>query len=302
MTAVTRTLLGGLVDYAGLFPPAALDMSSAARNFASYRAGDEAWMLGRFVVPVSRLAELESAAASLLPRDEHEDPWRISALATDVEGELPRVEAFNVRHADALGGSGAAVVDTLEIRVSTPGDIVRAASALRGTLNPYFEIPLSSDPASLIATIATVGARAKVRTGGVTRDVFPTAAELTTFMRCCHDAGVPFKATAGLHHPLRAEYRLTYERDSATGMMFGFLNVFLAAAFLRHGVDDREVQALLEERDPRALRFEDERIAWRGHTLDLGDIAAARRDAAISFGSCSFTEPVDELRALTFLE
>lgn len=301
MTAVTRTLLGGLVDYAGLFPPAALDMASAVRDFARFRAGADAWMLGRFIVPVSRLEELGAAAAVVRPREAHEEPWRIAALATDVDRELPLAEAFNAHQAQGGRGAGLALVDVLEIRVASPGDIVRAASALRGTMDPYFEIPVSCDPSSLIATIATVGARAKVRTGGVTPDLFPTAAELTRFMRCCHDAGVPFKATAGLHHPLRGDYRLTYEPDSVAGPMFGFLNVFLAAAFMRHGLGDSEIHALLEERDPRAFRFEDEQVRWRGHALDLGEIAAARRDSAISFGSCSFSEPVDELRALTLL-
>ena len=84
-----------------------------------------------------------------------------------------------------------------------------------------------------LAVLSAAGARAKVRTGGVTEGAFPASHALARFIQSCADAGVPFKATAGLHHPLRGEYRLTYEPGSPHGMMFGFLNVFLAAAFAR---------------------------------------------------------------------
>ena len=95
-------------------------------------------------------------------------------------------------------------------------------------------------PAPLVAAIARRGGRAKMRTGGVTAEAFPTAAQVLRFLRACTEARVPFKATAGLHHPLRAEYRLTYAPDSPRGTMFGFLNVFLTAVLLRHGLSDKD--------------------------------------------------------------
>jgi hypothetical protein len=80
-------------------------------------------------------------------------------------------------------------------------------------------------------------------------------------------------------------------------MMFGFLNVFLAAAFVHHGMGDADVVRLLEERSPEAIRFSGGAVEWRGHRLDQGAIAAARAAGIAAFGSCSFTEPVGELRA-----
>ena len=74
------TLLAGLVDYAGLFPPAALDMSDAVREYAGYRRGTHAWMLGRFVLPVGRLGEFEAAAATVLPT-EPSQAWPLAVLA-----------------------------------------------------------------------------------------------------------------------------------------------------------------------------------------------------------------------------
>ena len=64
-SAALRTLVAGVVDYAGLFPPAGLDMPAAVRHYAECRVGDDAWMLGRFVVQAARLDEWESAVAAL---------------------------------------------------------------------------------------------------------------------------------------------------------------------------------------------------------------------------------------------
>jgi len=74
-----HTLLHGAIDYAGLFPPAALDLGAAVANYASYRSGTACWALGRLIVPAARLRELEAAAAPCFPTGVH--PWRISALA-----------------------------------------------------------------------------------------------------------------------------------------------------------------------------------------------------------------------------
>ena len=162
----------------------------------------------------------------------------------------------------------------------------------------YVEVPLDPDPAPLVAAIARAGGRAKARTGGVTPDAFPQPAELLRFLRAVTAAGVPFKVTAGLHHPLRAEYRLTYEADSPRGTMYGFLNVFLTAAFLRAGLADADALRLLEERSPDAFRFLPDAIEWRGRRVDRATIAATRAQGIGGFGSCSFTEPVGELKEL----
>ena len=124
---------------------------------------------------------------------------------------------------------------------------------------------------------------------------------MTTVPQIVRDAGVPFKATAGLHHPLRAEYRLTYEPGSACGTMFGFLNLFLAAAFMGAGLDDAAAERLLEERDRTAFHFDAEGVEWRGRRLDLDRIRRTRESAIISFGSCSFIEPIGDLQSLGLL-
>jgi hypothetical protein len=292
------TLLAGLVDYAGLFPPAALEMPDAVREYAGHRRGSHAWMLGRFVLPVARLGDFAHAADELLPRDAA-DAWPLAVLAsTDPAETVKLVGEFNCRH--AAPGAGRATADTLELKASTPAEIGLIVPKLPAWLVPYVEIPLQDDPAPFVAELARHGGRAKARTGGLAASAFPRPAEVARFIVECTRAGVPFKATAGLHHPLRGEYRLTYETGSMSGTMFGFLNVFLAAAFARTGATEADVARLLEERDPAAVTFGDDGVRWRGRHVPLDALREARA-AAVSFGSCSFREPVDDLTALGLL-
>ena len=189
----------------------------------------------------------------------------------------------------------------LEVKAADMASLTRAVRSVPAGVEAYVEIPIAEDPADLLAALAAQGARAKVRTGGVTPEAFPAPRELARFIRLAADQGVPFKATAGLHHPIRAEYPLTYEPGSARGTMYGYLNLFLAAAFAQEGLSIAELEGVLEERDASAFAFDETGVRWRGHFAALESIAALRTRVALSFGSCSFTEPVGELRALGLL-
>jgi hypothetical protein len=293
-----RLLLEHSIDYAGLFPPAALAMRPALENYAGYRASPDSWALGRFVVPAGRLQELETAASGLLPSGDLE-PWRLSVLiGPHLEADLRRMEELNSRHA---AGAGALVADVVELKAETAEAVEAALSRLPRHLPAFVELPVARDPGPALAVIARHRAGAKVRTGGVTEDAFPASEDLLRFLRAAVSACVPFKATAGLHHPLRARHRLTYEPDSASGTMFGFLNLFLAAAFLRQGMSDGDARRLLEEGDPASIAFDRDGVSWRGHRLDGPALAEARRSGLGAFGSCSFEEPIGDLAALGLL-
>jgi hypothetical protein len=83
--------------------------------------------------------------------------------------------------------------------------------------------------------------------------------------------------------------------------MHGFLNLLIASALAWHGACKAVVQGALEERDPDSLRFEDDRAGWREHWLSFNELAAARAEFITGFGSCSFDEPVAEMKALGLL-
>ena len=293
-----RVLLYAIVDYAGLFPPASLDMAAATREYAAQRGATDAWALGRFVLPAARLEEFETASKDILPRDAA-GSWALSALlGSDLEEDLGRIERFNERHADAR--QGAVLVDTVELKTHTPRDVMRASDLLDRRFDTYMEVPMHEDPAEMIAAIAQTVAKAKIRTGGVTLDAFPTGTQVLRFIQRCIAHDVAFKATAGLHHPWRGEYRLTYAADAPRGTMFGFLNVLLCTAALLGGVSEDVALAVLEERDGRAVAFDGEGARWRGQRFDTELLERARERMA-AFGSCSFREPMDDLRAAQLL-
>jgi hypothetical protein len=301
MTNSIRALLSGIVDYAGLFPPARLSMIPAVQNYARYLAGEHSWMLGRFVVPASRLIEFETAAFDLLPRDAGEEPWRLSVLTSgNVDSDMALVSDFNRRHVE-VERAGGVLIDCAELKPLPEDDIRGAARSIPLSVRTYFEVPIADDPTALLSVVADCDGRAKVRTGGVTRDLFPAPGHLARFLAACKRSKVAFKATAGLHHPLSSDYPMTYDPGSDSARMFGFLNVFLAAAFLREGVSLHETASLLEEESPSAFGFDDRGTTWRGHRLQVDAVSRTRTEFAISFGSCSFEEPVGDLKGIGWL-
>lgn len=258
-----RPLLEHLIDYAGLFPPSALPMARAVENYLRYRESPESWMLARFVVPVSRLDEFESCAPP------HSN-ITLSVLASpNLDADISRIACARFP------------IDTIELKAEDTAQIESMMRRIPARLTAYIE----TGDAALIPAIHAAGARAKMRTGGVTPEAIPPPARVARFIEICAATATPFKATAGLHHPLRCFRPLTYSEGGPSGWMFGFLNVFIAAALALKG--ERAQPALVEE-------------TFSDHGLTAEDFAAARK-FAISFGSCSFEEPVEDLRSLHLL-
>ncbi|MBA4137761.1 MAG: hypothetical protein C0518_10635 [Opitutus sp.] len=287
-------LLDSLIDYAGLFPPAKLTMPDAVWAYARYLTGPDRSLLGRFIVPLARLGEFESAYAQL--PGEQTRGWRLSVIGgPDSAADWDVIHAFNSRHADAR-------IVSVETKAATAAEVLRAVSSLPPIVEAWVELaPNSPELASLLAAVRSTGRGAKLRTGGVTPEAFPAARDVVNFLRACHDAGVMLKATAGLHHPLRGEFRLTYEANAPSGRMFGFLNVFLTATLIHTGGIEADALALLEESEARAFNVTPEFVAWRGHRFTADQLAATRKNFCRSFGSCSFTEPLEGLRQNSWL-
>jgi hypothetical protein len=291
-------LLRDLIDYAGLFPPASLAMMPSVANYDGYLRSEWNWILGRFIVLVARLGEFEEAFAGLpaAPGTRFTN-WRLSALlGSDPIADVSRIREFNARMTSSSSGR-IARVESVEVKVASADEIKRLSGIIPEELTTYFEVPLASCGEG-IAAVAGCGRRAKIRTGGETADKFPAPESVIEFIRLCAAAKVPFKATAGLHHPLRSVHRFTYQPESPSGIMHGFINVFLAAAFLRAGMEGKVAVELLGEQSAQAFHFDADGAAWREYRLSRNEIAATRQSFAVSFGSCSFTEPIEDLRAL----
>jgi hypothetical protein len=252
-----RVLLDSLIDYAGLFPPAFLPIAEAAHNYDEYRRGEYAWALGRFVVPAARMHEV--------PAD-----FPLSVLAT--ADSLPDAHVIEVKATSAE-----------EI------DVIAQQAASGQTI--YVEVT----DFDLLDVIAHYRLRAKIRTGGVSADAFPPAEQVATFIRACRQKKIAFKATAGLHHPIRCAKPFTYDSDSPVGRMHGFVNVFLAAAM------PGSASLILREENPRSFGFDDGGIWFRDLRVTTDELARVRSQSAISFGSCSFEEPIRDLLELGWL-
>ena len=324
-------LLGGMVDYAGLFPPSALSMAEAVRNHAAYLSGPDRWALGRFVLPAGRILEFREAVEPFL--QPHGPTWDLSVLvgpdpAREVEEVLEllrwgqgriRVGAVETR----LGSpeeAGPRVAALEPLRTSAqesnpPGEATSngAASAPDGEtsrphrtspLEIWLEVPVlevGDDPHRMDAFLTAIrdaGALAKIRTGGVRSELFPPPDVVTLFMERAQALGLRFKATAGLHHVIWGYYPLTYEPEAPRANMSGYLNVFLAAAVLQAGGDRAEARAALLERDPARLRADEDGLHWGSRHIAVAELTRLRTEGIAGFGSCSLREPVDELKDL----
>jgi hypothetical protein len=284
-------LLHGLIDDAGLFPPARKPMARAVADHAAARAGPARWMLGRFLCPVSRLEELARHA----PLD---GSWSYGAIFDGdgddwldaVRGDLCRVAAFagrdSVAAVEARLPPGAAVRETIESFARALGE--------HGPAHPmdaFLEVS-TWDPGEIEATLGAIAATrsvaplgAKVRCGGLSAAAFPPAAALAAFVDGARRYGVPFKATAGLHHPFRTV-------DAELGVLqHGFVNLLAATA-----LPAAPAVELIEDADPRSFAIERDGLRWRAHRAD-GDAVARARALFTGYGCCRFEEPVDDLTA-----
>ena len=301
MVEAVRALLQGVVDYAGTFPPAKLELAEALATYARARTGKHAWMLGRSVIPASLLGDFVRVALNGGSQDPpllkgNGSPWPLSLIAKGDAGEREMVERFNMEK------RGRAVIAALEFPPLSNAEIDQIARQTLDGVEMFFEVPLGQDFAGRVATVAFHGARVKIRTGGVVANAFPDASELVRCMRVCANSRVAFKASAGLHHAVCGRYALTYEADSALASMYGFLNICVAATLVHMGAPDTTAVDALREGSAKAFAFTPGGLVWRDRTLRTTDLADARRSFFRSFGSCAFSEPVEDLERLGLME
>jgi hypothetical protein len=256
-------LFSSLIDYAGVFPPAGHSLAEAQRRYERAMTSPDGWILGPMLIRASQLEDYNGSAQLGIVADAPfaEDAHRI----VQVEGRTDAATAFaTITHLVLLA-------PVVYIESIDPADV---------TLLEVIEH--SRD--------AGHDVRAKIRTGGATAEAFPTSQEVASFIQACASRGIPFKATAGLHHPVR------HASDVAGAVEHGFINMLAA---VRCSLSDRPetVIACLDETDPEA--FDLGSATWRGVGRDVTDRQI--RDVFRSIGSCSFQEPAGYLHDLGIL-
>jgi hypothetical protein len=323
MKSSVRAFFGGIIDYAGLFPPARLSMAEAFRKYASYWAKPDSWMLGRFVCPASRLEEVPLFDHRVLAWD---PPFVIAAVG---RGGATSPQFFDGLRADldavrAFGDGAPVMIDAFEVRL--PPEICAASEAdlrqffLRITdlfesrddsLCRYFETPQGNEwhesAERVIRLLAEIGDACpgnghwprpgfKLRCGGLEPAAIPSVDDVAFALTRCRDNQVPFKATAGLHQALR------HFDAGLESPVHGFLNVF-GAGVLAHArrLSEPQVRLIVADDNPKEFAFDDEGFHWRDWHVTTGEIILARKNLLLSFGSCSFDEPLEDLRNLGLL-
>lgn len=311
MPAAFDHFMSRLVDYAGLFPPASLDMASAVANYDRYRRQADVWMLGRFICPADRLEEMRAC----LPDDfASGGAWECSVLVghpSDPGEALARLARQLGLIRKVVGDHrGQLVVPALEMPIpaAAVAEVVSFLAELQGVFaggsgtgrDLYLEVPAGADPATdgmVLDAIARSGFRAKFRCGGVTPEAFPSLDRLAGVIATVARLELPLKCTAGLHHPVR------HQAIEPPVMMHGFINVF-GAGLLAYdqNLETGIIRDCLAETDPAAFRFSDGAFRWRDHEVAAEAVARWRDRMLSGFGSCSFDEPREDLRGLGLLD
>lgn len=313
-----------IIDYAGLFPPADLPLDAAIRNYASYKKSDNAWMLSRFIIPASRLealsiygdelfadhppfvfsvlgrgtqttADFEAALDAVISacrtfKADHD--WHVE---TDLlEMKLPKETAFS-HDVDLLHQLMDRTAETLNRHAVTPNTIFYEG---------FFDKSWRKDIDAILQAIAKHNEAAKhyenynyaaykIRCGGVEAEHFPSPEQVAFVLTRARELNVPIKGTAGLHHPVR------HYAESVQTTMHGFLNVFGGAMLgYANDLNDKELEEILKEEDAEQFIFTDEAFSWKSYSISTEEIKTLREIALLSYGSCSFDEPREDLQKL----
>lgn len=283
-----------VLDDAAIFPPGNLPLPDAVRAHLAHGVAPYADLVGPLVVGFADLPVLAEATADL-PAGSLALSVTVPApaLVAEVVERVRGIRAARLAALEVAVPEGVAATDVVPVLdaalgvpdrrnshlTDEPSSVSREFRRSTGETPPttYVELPRDPRREALVAELARSSYRAKLRTGGVRADLHPDEAELAEAVVALVRAGVPFKATAGLHHALR-------NTDPETGFeQHGFLNLLAATAAAEGGADPDDVAAILAERDAR-------RLPEAPTTTLLGSI-----------GTCSITEPVDELTDLGLL-
>ena len=317
-----KSFLNNLIDYAGLFPPAGLDLDSALANYRKYHKSEFDLALSRFILQVSRLSETSDI---LRNTDLTEKDLNFSILPTPGKN-IKELKENIISDVIACKNFIAEFPDSIEINtfeIKLPDELFESYDShkfydlicyINEKLNSvtdkgtvvFFEGTLKSvwqkNSEYLIDSVyknnlSNTPSGFKLRTGGLTPDAFPDSKQIAFCIKKCLDTKVAMKFTAGLHHPFR------HSDKSIGAKMHGFVNVFGAGiTAMRHDITDAGIVEMLDDEDPDNFKFTNDSFSWKGWQSEIDDIDFARKDLVLSYGSCSFDEPIDDLKSLNLIK
>ncbi len=319
-----EAFMNNMIDYAGLFPPADLPLEEAIENYAQYVAGSNAWMLSRFIIPARRLSDLSAYAGDYFSA---KTPFPFSVLGkgtdtlSEFSSEIDAVLEHCTEFCDTYPNQVA--TDMLEMKLPKEAALSNDVELLQKLMDDTaLQLSQSEETPSMIFYEGVLDAtwrknveailRAlalhnqqllktqnyqyaafKLRCGGVEPEHFPSVEQVAFVLTKAREHNVAVKGTAGLHHPVR------HYAESVQTKMHGFFNVFGGAMLgYAHDLNASELENILNEEDAEQFSFTDENFSWKEYSISTEEIAALRETALLSYGSCSFEEPIEDLQKL----
>jgi len=289
MTPGLRLLLTHRFDYAGLFPPARLELQPALIEYLEHQRSADAWMLGQFVCPARLLAEVPP---------EQPPPVTVVGTSGKDEAEFRQNLLIDAKQIESYQERSGGLVGGYEVRL--PGALSdRVFKLIRETLGPGLGIFCEAPPTPELVERVLLPLRDsgcqlgyKLRCGGLDPAGFPSIEQVASVLLACRDLDVSLKLTAGLHHPLR-----NFDRGLQTPM-HGFVNILMASLLARaRGLGFGEITEVLTSNQAGDFHWSEVGCGWREHRVSLGEVREIGSGIS-AIGSCSFTEPRDDLRAL----
>ena len=330
-----RTFMHGLIDYAGLFPPANLPLNEAIDDYIKHLKGENSWMLGRFIIPVTKLNYLDVFVAlfddigglklSVLGSGGNSDDEYLN----NIDQDIVKINDYRKKH------KGKVEIDVYECRLpsNSPSEhTMKKATELlnENNLSHYHEFPELPDvginystdedesswdeviPPTVKMISSFDGAGIKLRCGGIVKEAFPSVEQVAAMIQTCALMGASMKCTAGLHHPIR------HFTDDYDTYMHGFINTFSAGVFTSKFPNPESSQEkfrmfmllshMIDEQNAKNFKFGDRKMIWKVgddretvFEFDNEIIEDCRKKRMISYGSCSFQEPIDDLKQLGWM-
>jgi hypothetical protein len=300
---VRTASFAALIDYAGLFPPTALNMSGAVDGYRSARSSPAHWLAGRYLCPSSRLVELAGELTRSIQLGEGR--WEIGViLENEPSGSIgtaaAEAQSFHIEMQPAAISASAEAKIT-DYSVAGVGATIDTISAIQPEIFAFLEVDRSTSIRDQVANVADAlnnrgqAGGLKLRCGGAEAALFPSTGEVAEFIFAATAHGLPFKATAGLQRPVR------HYDEAIDTWHHGFVNLLIASGAAADGESASTVEAIVTETNPAAFSVSPAFATWRDISIPGSAIRRTRRDGFVAYGSCEFNEPVEALAALAFL-
>ena len=325
MTKSFYSFMQGIIDYAGMFPPANLELTPAFSNYLDYINSDDEWMMDKFVCSMRSFEEITDTDSNVYKLLQDYDSKRLisfSLLLTggmtakeflkSLEAELKFIKYFTDNNTNTEANS-------FEVKIPIELFERHNANGLKTFLNDcsnfldnfdmsksiiFLEPAVNDNYEFMFEKLAHTSAEIenqgrfgfKLRTGGITPELYPSTEQAAFALKTCKDNMVRFKATAGLHHAVR------HYNDSVSTKMHGFLNIFGAGVLaFSNPLSLKEINDIVKDEKAASFIFTEDEFRWNDVPASAENITKARNEFVNSFGSCSFDEPKDDLKKLNLL-